>query len=161
MPLRTETFDLDAELEALHEEQVDLGERAEQHEPGTPPWQQLQARTNRKQLYKDGLAWAIETWEDTEITLGALSAGEYAELHRYLPDDPDEERRQNVMVAFATVDAPYVEAEEPIKDTLQRVGNELHPYFVKWAEAQAQNLLRPESGRDNPFYRIVTEAASE
>lgn len=122
---------LDDDLDALREERKDLAD-------GTDQADAVDQRINRLEYLREGVRWHLDEWgEETEITVGALTAGEEAMMDRERPDDAGAKERRLWYVAAATEAAPYVGAD--LAETFANVAD-LHPAFVAWVEGKSNSL---------------------
>ena len=122
---------LDEQIDALEEYLADLDDDTDDAEA-------VRAQRNRLQYLRQGVEWQADEWgADAEVTLGALTAGEEAMMHREIPADASEKERRLWYVAAATEAAPYVESE--LSETFANVAG-LHPAFAEWVEARSNAL---------------------
>lgn len=157
MPLSTETYGLAEEADRLRETIEALGDEASKYDTETPHFEQAEAEAARLNMHRQGIEWALADWDADTVELGALTAGEYGQMERYVTDDTTQQARRNVFVAVATVEAPYV--GEEIETTITTLADTVHPYFTRWAEDKANTLLRG-SGNGNPFYESLRETST-
>lgn len=126
--------ELEEQIEALRDSLADLDE-------GTDQAASLRDRIDRLSYWHNGLEWHVSEgdWTDeTEVTIGALTAGEEAMMHREMPADVDDQQEVRLWYVAASVEsAPFVEDE--LADTFRNVAN-LHPAVVKYLEAKANSL---------------------
>ena len=172
MSLHTDTYDLKAEYDRLDEQVAEYAAEYAEAEPGSNA-QALAARQGKEaERHRAGLAWALgypddperdgAGWDDgVSVSFGALTNGE-----RHLMGDTIDDtgwKDQDAYVAIATADAPYLahdpDAIDPddYRDTIMNVVD-LHPEFVAWAEARAEDVSRGgDTGKS--FLESAMEAA--
>ena len=172
MSLHTDTYDLAAEYDRLDEQVAKYAAEYAEAEPGSNA-QALAARQGKEaERHRAGLAWALGYPDDPErdgagwgddvtVAFGALTNGE-----RHLMGDTIDDtgwKDQDAYVAIATADAPYLahdpDAIDPddYRDTIMNVVD-LHPEFVAWAEARAEDVSRGgDTGKS--FLESAMEAA--
>lgn len=147
MPLTTESYTLDEAIDELQGRIEDVGDTIADLEETSDRYQRLEARSNRLEYLCDGLVWQRDEAEwggDCEITLGALTAGEKALMHRAAPDEAGREEMNLWFVAQGTVDAPY--AADDLDEAFADLAG-AHDGYVQWAEAKLNGLASPgESG---------------
>lgn len=100
----------------------------------------LRDRQDRLTYWRNGLDWQTSEGEwdaDTELTVGAMTAGEEAMMNREVPAQAGSDERRLWYVAASVKSAPFVGDELP--DTFANVAD-LHPAVVKWLEAKANSL---------------------
>lgn len=136
--LASETNTL-AEAQTSLTEGIDaLADRLDDLDSSTEEYDATAAQRDRLQYLRDGVEWQAEEWgSDAEVTVGALTAGEEAMMHREIPDSAGERERRLWYVAAATESAPYV--ADDLSDTFHNV-SDLHPAFVAWVEARSNAL---------------------
>jgi len=136
--LASETNTL-AEARASLTDQIDaLEDRLNDLDSSTDEAEATAAQRDRLQYLRDGVEWQAEEWgADAEVTVGALTAGEEAMMHREIPETAGERERRLWYVAAATERAPYV--GDDLADTFANVSG-LHPAFVAWVEARSNAL---------------------
>ena len=136
--LASETNTLAEASESLEAQIESLEELLVEYEDDTDEAQAVRERQSRLEYLKRGVEWQIDEWDaDTEVTVGALTAGEEAMMHREIPDDAGPKERRLWYVAAATEAAPYVAGE--LGETFANVAD-LHPAFVEWVEARSNAL---------------------
>ena len=172
MSLHTDTYDLVDEYDRLDEQVAEYATQYAEAEPGSNA-QQLAARQGKEaERHRAGLAWALgypddpehegSGWgDDVTVAFGAITNGE-----RHLLNDTIQDtgwKDQDAYVAIATADAPYLEHDpdaidpDDYRDTIMNVVD-LHPEFVAWAEAKAEEVSRGgDTGKS--FLESAMEAA--
>lgn len=178
MPLRTDTIELDAELDRLREEKDAKAAEQIDFPAGSDGAQQAAQEGQQADRFLSGVAWAMQAHDDDSapfwtdeadaITFGALTNGE-RHLVSILVDgskDTADAMRQNVYVAIGTRDAPFVEHDpaaltDPeeraaIKETAGHIAN-VHPAFADWAEQQIAELDRVGADTGKSYRELVQE----
>lgn len=136
--LDSETLTLESALDALDDTIAALDEHLDDLDGDTDDAAAVRSQRNRVQYFRRGVEWQADEWgADTEVTVGALTAGEEAMMHREIPDDAGDKERRLWYVAAATEAAPYAEAD--LEDTFANVAS-LHPAFVEWVEGKSNAL---------------------
>ena len=136
--LASETTTLTEALDSLDEQIESLEELLVEYEDDTDEAQAVRDQQNRLTYLKRGVEWQADEWgDDAEVTVGALTAGEEAMMHREIPDGAGAKERRLWYVAAATETAPYVADE--LSETFANVAD-LHPAFVEWVEARSNAL---------------------
>ncbi|CAL92483.1 hypothetical protein BJ1_gp61 [Halorubrum virus BJ1] len=136
--LASETTTL-AEAQASLEEHIDaLADSLTDLDASTDEYDAVASQRDRLQYLHDGVEWQAEEWgDDAEVTVGALTAGEEAMMHREIPDGAGERERRLWYVAAASDSGPYV--GDDLSATFANV-SDLHPAFVAWVEARSNAL---------------------
>lgn len=162
---RTETYDLEAELERVDGELDDLADEAAE-EGDLSDADRAQAQKLERQFI--GLQWALNP-EDHEsrdayesVTISELTAGSYIKSGALaeadardadLPAGTDTERLYRV--AQAVEDADFVPDGATFDQTLVAIGG-LKPQFFFWLEQQVDELTTPDI-EGNGFAQRVAE----
>lgn len=173
MPLRTETFDLDDEVERLREERDDLASDLAGLDEDVDA-SDLVSRGQRLDDMLAGVTWAREeahaddavpVWDEKadEITLGGLTGGEYGAVQDDVQTAATEKGHaradgtsRTFMVARGTVDAPYHDADAD--DQMQLAAAAQLPYqYLKWAESHVNRLTTVGNGGGKSFSALVAE----
>jgi len=154
--LTTETVVIDDAIAELGDRIDDLADDRETRNPASDEYAAIKDREDRLSYLRDGLRWQRdeEGWGgDATVTLGALTAGEEAIMHRAMSANPNRNERRLWFVAAATVDAPYGASRDPDEEPLTEstieetfaalAGQGIHSGFVKWAESKANALATP------------------
>lgn len=100
----------------------------------------LRDRKETLTYWRNGLDWQTSEGEwtaDTELTVGAMTAGEEAMMNREVPEQAGKDERRLWYVAASVEEAPFV--EEELEQTFANVAD-LHPAVVKWFEAKSNSL---------------------
>ncbi|KKF39889.1 hypothetical protein FK85_25015 [Halorubrum saccharovorum] len=100
----------------------------------------LRDRKGTLTYWRNGLDWQTSEGDwtaDTELTVGAMTAGEEAMMHREVPEQAGQDELRLWYVAASVEAAPFVEDE--LEETFANVAG-LHPAVVKWLEAKANGL---------------------
>lgn len=136
--LSSETTTLAKALDELDEHIGTLEDHLDDLDEGTDEADAVSDQRDRLQYLRRGVEWQADEWGDgTEITVGALTAGEEAMMHREIPDDAGKKERRLWYAAAATEAAPYVEGE--LSETFANIAG-LHPAFVEWVESRSNAL---------------------
>lgn len=148
MPLRTETYDLDAEAERLAERCQEVATAAAELDADDPRRETRLAEGQQLDAQLAGVRWAQTAHDDDDVTvwdtavdsveLGGLTGGEWYRIEDDLTDEGSVGGATNViMVAEGTIDAPYLRDGE--KATIAAV-SQLPLSYLKWAEARINDL---------------------
>lgn len=158
MPLSTQRYDFEDEIERLTGLQEDLGDEASEWDPNVPQTQEAANRSEIIQKFKEGLRWALEDsgWGEGFVILGELNAAEYAALQKYTPDDPTDAEYQTVLTAVGTVKGPYIEGDT--QETLKHLRDSAKPQFNMWAAGQLNDLMGVDGVDENPFFQRLNRA---
>lgn len=166
MPLQTETWTVDEALNDLDDQIADLAEMLSELEPGTERYEALASRADNLEYRADGLVWMRDEagWGDFDVEFGGLTAGESAQMHRHMPDDPVPQERRLWYVAAGSVAGPHV--GDGIEGTFETLATECHDGFVQWAESKVNSLATPEDSEGKSRLRthlseMQAEATSE
>ncbi|UHQ96464.1 hypothetical protein [Natrinema halophilum] len=160
--LTTETYELGAEFEKLNDRIDELDESLKELEEGTDEYTATESRRDRLRYFRNGLEWQRDEEEwgaDTEIELGAMTAGERAMMYREIPEVADEDERTLWFTAASTANAPYGGSDEELKETFSSLAN-CHPAFADWLEAKT-NSLSVAGGPGNRSSTSSTETMTE
>jgi len=184
MPRTTQTYDLreeynriDNELDELADEVAALGEGSPMYQPKLE-----EAATLERQLA--GLEWALTDPDDDteddpavtvegdhddrpyeEVTVGSLSAGEYAEVRDTLDgdDDPSMGRAGSSEILFAAmglVDAPFIDEDDDFTAKIRTVADDLPPHFHKWLRSRVDDISTPDIEGNGFAQRLAEREAS-
>lgn len=168
MPRTTRTYDLQDEADRLDDELDALAEEAADADPESAAREEAAAEAMLVEQQFVGVRWALDPPADEtrepyeEVTLGALTTGEYARVTDRLdaarqervgfgPDGGAMEGAGRVFFAAAgLVDAPFVDADADFEAKAQAV-NDLPPQFTRWLEARVDDLTTPDVDVGNGF----------
>lgn len=155
MPLETQTYDLEETLESKREALEEIAETVAGLEPDNPAYKGQMREGNAIESHIEGLAWALKNWEVEEVTLGAMTGGEVAQMENELAKDgtgPGDGRIATIV--HGTIDAPYLRDEQA--KTYYHVG-QLQYGLQKWLETEIEDLT---SGNANsgPTFGDLLEA---
>lgn len=152
MPRYTETIDLREEHDRIDEELDELAAESADVDPDSPRRQELDTQGKRLEKHLAGLAWAINPPEDDptrdqpyeEVTVGALTAGEYADLTDTAAADAQQGKAttgssQVLFAAKGLEDAPFLDEEMNEAQRLAAV-SQLQPQFQKWLASRVDKL---------------------
>jgi len=142
--LQTQTYTLGEEIANLDDQLTDLENEIDDLEPGTGDYDAAQSRKSRLQYYKTGLVWQRDEADwggDADLTLGALSALEEAEMDRHIPSNAGQKERRLWFAAASTVCAPNVAEDDDIEAAFAALN--VHPGYASWVEAEANGLGVP------------------
>jgi hypothetical protein len=166
MPIETATYDLTEERERLEDEMDEVAdEAAELYEE---EWSNTQRKQDYQELVADGqmleqqyvgVQWALDKWDEPEVTVGGLTAGEYTEVgdltgaHKQAAQErlgsnvSTASTRRLFYAAAGVVDAPFVGdeigADTRLEEKVQCV-NQLSPQFMHWLEERVDDLTTPD-----------------
>lgn len=90
--------------------------------------------------WRNGLEWQLRDGDwttETEFTVGAMTAGEEAMMHREVPNEAGDDEFRLWFVAASVEAGPFVDSE--LDETFANIVD-LHPAVVKWLEAKANSL---------------------
>jgi hypothetical protein len=159
--LTTETFTVDDAVDELSEQIDALDDALDEYEAGTEQANALQNRTSKLSYWQEGLKWHLAEgdWDaDTELTLGAMTAGEEAMLHREMPTVDEEDEYRLWWVAGSTETAPYL--VDDLEDTFANLAG-LHPAVPKYLEAKANSLgIASDEGNEPATSSEATETSA-
>lgn len=167
MPIQTETYDIDDEIERLESEMDTLGEEQLDQPNDSPLQQDLFDRGAQLQRYVGILDHVSTAWDVDSVTLAGLAPGEINRIQDTADEHPDV-RVRDCWVALGTVDAglPYVNHDpDEIEDaayieTIQAVVDETPIAFVRWAEERINDLTHPGS-EGNEYRRLLAAKQAE
>ncbi len=149
--LTTETITVEEALEELGEQIDSLRDALQDLDEGTEQAASLRDRIDRLSYWRNGLEWHVSEgdWtEETQFTVGAMTAGEEAMMHREIPSGAEDDMEIRVWFVAASVEAaPFV--EEDLTETFHNVAS-LHPAAVKWLEAKANSLSTASDSGNRP-----------
>ena len=138
--LTTQTITI-AEARADLTEGIDaIDEALDDRDETTDEAAALRDRRGTLTYWRNGLDWQTseEDWTaETELTIGAMTAGEEAMMHREMPEQVADDEFRLWFVAASVEAGPFV--AEDLGDTFNNVTG-LHPAVVKWLEAKANGL---------------------
>lgn len=168
MPLRTETYDLDDEVQRLEEKAAEL-DGVLNGADDNPAVRQLRGERAGIEAALEGARWARDEafeadyapqWDEDvdEITLGGLTAGEVASMEDGLGGGGGGAVRIN-QVAKATIDAPYIDDSMDGDERVATVA-QLPNSYVKWAQARVDELTGV-GGNEETNYRELYEEMQE
>jgi len=171
MPRKTETYQLEEEVERI-DERIDelVGEVAELDE-GNPLRAQKRSEGQELERHLAGLQWAIAPPEDEprepyeEITLGALNAGEFADVTDSLSDLQDGQTPKNgagqiVFAAKGIVNAPFIDEDMTEEQKIAAVA-QLAPQFHEWIQARVDDLSTPDVSGNGFEQRLAERESAE
>lgn len=166
MPLDTQTYDLDAEIDRMEREREQAAERLAEMDTDSPAAQKHAETGEDMTKYLSGLRWYRDEFDADTITLGALTNGERNMIKQVVQEVSVAGVQQNAYVAQGTLDAGYLEHDPDettmgeFKDTVAAVA-ELHPMFVDWAENEISQLGRMDGEMGNSFRDLVLEKRTQ
>lgn len=174
MPLDTEPYDFDAEIERLEDERQELAERAgteaAESDDGlsAAAVQQAQQRGTQLDNYLAGLRWAREHCDADSVVLGGLTAGDDALVEDHVTDarqqgdGPDTAmgRTRMHVVAAGTVEGPWLAEDGDHLATVSNVAD-LHPGLVQWAEEHINSLGTVEGNGQSSFRALLVATAQQ
>ncbi|WP_217650151.1 hypothetical protein [Natrinema hispanicum] len=156
------------------EQQMDeLGEDEDLNQGQLHEYREIVQEGNQLEQMYAGVQWALNPDGDQEpieeVTLGSLTAGEYAEVGDKLQaakqqrsgwgwgTNPDlDNARRNMFAAACLQDASFLAEEDPDFETKIRVVTDLAPAFIHWLEKKGDELTTPEV-EGNGFRKRVEE----
>lgn len=159
MPLDTEFYPFDEEIERLTELMQETAESLAPLDPDNPMAVPLEQSGVQLESQVEGLQWARDEWDVDGVTLGGLTGGEYG----YVEDSVDagqQGKARVYMVAKGTVRAPYVD-DEMSEDERVAATADLPIGYLRWADARINELMGVE-GNDSPrFGDLLAEARQQ
>jgi len=138
--LTTQTLTVDDAREELTEGIGALEDALDDLDEDTDDAAVLRDRKGTLSYWRNGLDWQLSEGDwtaDTEFTVGAMTAGEEAMMHREVPEQAGSDELRIWFVAASVEDGPFV--EDDLEETFANVSG-LHPGVVKWFEAKANGL---------------------
>lgn len=177
MPYKTETLTLEEELDALEDERADLLDEVADLDPENPEATRLQNRGERLDSHIAGIQWALSAHEDPavgvwdepaeSITIGGLSGGEYGRVEDAIGSQASERGLQRTtglarvyMVAFGTVDAPYLNDGADEDEQIAAV-SQLPFQFLQFVESRVNELTTVDEGNGQSFAAAVAARRNE
>lgn len=171
MPRQTQTYDIEAEHDRLDAELDDLADTVAELDEGTLRYDQKVEEATALERQLAGLSWALNPPDEEdrepyeEVTLGALSAGEYADVRDTL--DGDENRTKGkagaseiLFTARGLVDAPFLNDENASFDEKISAISDLPPHFHDWLRTQVDDLSTPDIEGNGFAQRLAEREAS-
>lgn len=174
MPIQTRAIDIDEERERLHDQMAETAEeQALYDDPEAARYQQLFARGQQLQRYREILAWVAEEWDVDSIELAGLSPGEINRINDLVDETGATER--DLFVAVGTVDdaVPYlqhdpevvsqdtIKSTQAIKQTLGEVVDTTPIPYVRWAEERINDLTHPGVDEGNGYLSLLSAKQRE
>ncbi len=164
MPLDTSEIVLAEEAERLESESDELGDQVAALDPDNPAIESLLSRGQTLDTYLSGVEWAREEWKVDSITLSGLTGGEFGKVEDRLSDVAASQQRRGgqpgarrvYLVAFGTVDAPYIEADMSDDERVAAAAG-LPVAYLKWAESHINELSRVGGNGRSSFGQLVAE----
>jgi hypothetical protein len=138
--LTTQTITIEEARAELTEGIDAIDEALDDLDPDTDQAAALRDRRGTLTYWRNGLDWQVQDGDwtaETELTVGAMTAGEEAMMHREVPDQVGDDEFRLWFVAASVEAGPFVEGE--LSETFANVAN-LHPAVVRWLEAKANSL---------------------
>jgi len=138
--LTTQTITIEEARAELTEGIDAIDEALDDLDPDTDQAVALRDRRGKLTFWRNGLNWQVQEGDwtaETELTVGAITAGEEAMMHREVPDQVGDDEFRLWFVAASVEAGPFV--EDGLKDTFHNV-SDLPPAVVKWLEAKANSL---------------------
>lgn len=172
MPLRTDTFDLDEEVERLREERDAVAEELAALPEDAPGTGDLGRRGQRLDDMLAGVLWArdeahaddaVAVWDEPAetITLGGLTGGEYGAIEDDVRTSATDQglssaegTARTFMVARGTVDAPYHDPDAD-EDAQLAAAAQLPYQYLTWAEAHINEMTTVGNGGEKSFGALV------
>jgi len=165
MPLRTQTYDLDEEVQRLEDRIGELDDILEQIDDNSAAAQFRAERTGLESAL-EGVRWARDhafdadwtpQWDADvdEVTLAGLTAGDTAEIEDGLNGGGSGAARI-YQVAKGTVEAPYI--DDGMGED-KRIGavSQLPDSYVRWAEARINELSGVGGNAERSYSELYQE----
>lgn len=169
MPRKTETYRLQDVAQGLDQRLDNLADKVAKAGDDEDTSESVQ-EARQLEGHLAGIQWAIDEYgADAEITLGALTTGEYARVSDYTTDAANEQvggptsvegASQIFFVAAGLVDAPFVDDSAGFEDRCAAVRG-LPPQITRWLESQVDELTTPDVDLGNGFEARVAERRSD
>lgn len=168
MPLRTETYDLNDEVQRLADRIDELDAVLEDVDDGNPAAEPLQNERVGLETALEGVRWARDDafdadyapqWDEAtgEITLGGLTAGEFGSLEDDIGTGGGGSGAARIyQVAKGTVDAPYVDGSMDDDEQIGAV-SQLPVSYTKWAEARIDELTGVGGNEETSYRELYRE----
>lgn len=169
MPLNTREVDLSAELDRLEDERKEIADQAAEISPDNPAFDGLVGEGQSLDTHIRGLSWALDEWDADTVTLSGLTGGEFGKVEDELADAAAKRDRRGgqpgarrvYLVAFGTVDAPFVDDEMSDDERIASAAG-LPVAFLKWAESQVNELSTVGNGSgSSSFTQLLAEKRSK
>lgn len=169
MTLREKTVVLEQEADRLDAELDDVAETLSDADPGTPGAKLLQQEGNNLEAALAGVHHLIaEHGPDAEVTVGALDAGEFAQVEdraaamRAQTDQPGglPGARRNVFAAVALRDAPFLDENPDLDARINAVTSQPRG-VVLWLEDLNNDLSTVSEGNFKRFAERLTANSAD
>jgi len=163
MPRQTKRYDLREVRDDLDDRLDELAADV-QAADGVPDT--LAAEANRVERHLAGVSWAVAEYEEPYVTVGALTAGEYAQVQDHVAEAQDHVgdsagmgAQQIAMAAAGVVEGPFLDEDVPegVAGFAQRreAVSDLPPQFVMWLETAVDEQTTPEVEVGNFAQRLA------
>ncbi|WP_049986826.1 hypothetical protein [Halobellus rufus] len=174
MPLQTQHYDLEDEVQRLEQKRRDLAAEARDLDADDPRRGEIAQENNDIETWLDGLEGVLDPPEESTVpqfeavTLAGLAGGEYGHVEDTLVDaaltrgdDSVGKGAERVhLVAKGTVDAPYLDDEMGHERQVAVTGSRLPLGYLKWAENRIEEMSSVGNGERESFESLVA-ASSE
>jgi len=174
MPRTTTTYELREEYNRIDTELDNLADTVADLDDSNPLVEAKleEASTLERQLA--GLEWALTDPDDDapddnrpygEVTVGALSTGEYAEVRDTLDGDTDPNMgragsSEILFAAMGLVDAPFIDDDADFNAKIRTVADELPPHFHEWLRGRVDEISTPDIEGNGFAQRLAEREAS-
>lgn len=145
MPLETQYYEFDAEIERIGDEIQETAEQLAPLDADNPAVPQLQQVGQQLQSQLDGVRWAREAWDVDGVTLAGLTGGEYGHVEDEMGDDWGPGKARVYFVAKGTAEAPYIEEGMDLDERVEGVAA-LPIGYLRWADARIHELMSAGTG---------------
>lgn len=170
MPLRTETYDFDEEIDRIEDEIDDLEEVIEAIDEGNPQAPAVMERYQSLQTHLQGVRWArdeafeadyADAWdEDVDaVTLGGLTGGEFGKIQDDAQGSGSGAARI-YQVEAGTVDAPYLDDGMDDDERIATVSG-LPIHYLMWAEARIDDLTGLGGNGQLNYDELLAQATAD
>lgn len=169
MPLDTQYYEFDAEIERLEAAMKETAEELAPLDDANPVAPQLAQAGQQLQSQLDGLRWAqnvahlpedeggVGVWDEEVdgVTLCGLTGGEYGQVEDTVEGGQGEARVY--FVAKGTVEAPYVSGDMGFKERVAAAAA-LPIGYLRWADSRINELMSVEGNGEPRFGDLLADA---
>lgn len=166
MPLQTEEFVFDDEIERLEAERADLADKVAEIDPSNPATERLAQQGQTLDAHLQGVQWACDEWDVDSVTLGGLTGGEFGQVEDQVVADnadggsPGPGATRVYLVAKGTIEAPYIDDGMSDNERIAAVA-QLPATYLKWAKTRVDDLTSVGNGAGKSFGDLVAAKRQE